>query len=1386
MTNSIYLFRHLLHFLHLLVLCSIILSPAVPTFVLAQDDDDEEEESEFKIGWVGTYGDTAGNAIRRVDESIAFQWQTGRADERLVAGAVKGQWDGVLLTRTAGVYQIAAYSAGKLSLQINDVNWLEGENGLPKWQVSDSQEFGFGWNPVRMRFESGPPHAEIRLFWRGPDFDWEPLNPGNMFHRTDSTPRSEFAAGRTLASALRCASCHGGEALAATQLTPNSADLDRVWIAKYLRHSSERSAPDAERQHRRMPYFDLSGQDAYDLATYLAAENNRVARKPLDRKVVAAGRDLFLKRGCVACHRIDDIGSIDWLDGGDLSDVGSKRSMEFLSKWLENPSDLQPHHRMPKFVWGKGELHQMVTYLASNGAPSPGSSPGDARRGAQLYKRLQCASCHSQDSKPIGKKLGRESNWADTCAGSPAGEGKKSRPQYQLDKRGREQLEAFFSQRRDLEEATLSPWQVGERVFAEQRCVACHARGSQPGIASKLRAVADQHPQMAAELPAVTPPSLNSVGDKLNIDALRKAIRRDGDPHRDWLTVQMPKFQLGDEQESALIAYLQGSDGFPIGGPHGEFAAAPANLGNVGARLVTTDGFGCTSCHRVGKVKPPKAPLNARGPDLAMLGKRVNRQWFERWVRNPARIVPRMEMPSIKAPIHGVLDENLDVQLASVWEVLNRPGFQPPQANPLRTVRRSGASDTERSVTLTDVVRLDEKKTLIKPLIVGLPNRHNLLFDLETASLAMWWTGDTARQRTEGKTWFWEVANPSIFPDIERSPDVRLTRGDRRVAPVLHGQFVTEFDWIRYEGSGLRFGYRLFFPPEVAVSPLLVVESLVAIQGKNETGWKREVEIQGVPDGWRAEFQALPWGVSEVGEGALRTRLRVIVPDIEDEPVEWVRSETNRWAIEFRTRQLIDQFVAVPIEPTPQETGELPDIVPGFRASAVAVNSTVMPTGLAWLPDGRLVVCSLKGRVWVLNDDHGNSPNPTMTQLSDELAAPYGAAVGDGYVDVINKYAVLRLFDRDEDGFAEEVRTVASGWGHTADYHDWALGMPLRDDGGYYMSIPCQQDDRPLAAALHRGVVAELVPREPTTSDPRLFAIQPISAGHRFAMGIARNKKGQLFVTDNQGNYNPYNELNHILPGKRYGFINKWERKPDFNPPLTTAAINIPHPWTRSVNGICFLESNAVEGRDESFGPFTGHLVGCEYDTRRIIRMSLQTVDGQIQGAAYPLSRYQPVDGKTFLGPLVAAVSPEGSLFVGGIRDSGWGGSNNIGAITRLDFDPERLTAGIAEVRATSTGFEIDWTRPVDVKLAAQREQYLVESARRESTPKYGGDDIDRRAERVVGVEVVSPTQVRITLAELKKGFVYEIRVKNIATDGQMFYPAEAFYTMRAIPDPQE
>ncbi|MGH7192133.1 MAG: hypothetical protein ACREJM_01210, partial [Candidatus Saccharimonadales bacterium] len=153
--------------------------------------------------------------------------------------------------------------------------------------------------------------------------------------------------------------------------------------------------------------------------------------------------------------------------------------------------------------------------------------------------------------------------------------------------------------------------------------------------------------------------------------------------------------------------------------------------------------------------------LAAHGPDLSRAGRRIRRAWFDRWVHNPARIVPRIEMPAIQVAAPGVLGGLLDDQLAAVWHVLNLPGFEPPGAGPIRIARHNGG--TAPAVIITDVAELGGR-VFLRPVIVGLANRQNVLFDLTGNQLSGWWLGDTARQHTRGKAWYWEPAGKNLLP----------------------------------------------------------------------------------------------------------------------------------------------------------------------------------------------------------------------------------------------------------------------------------------------------------------------------------------------------------------------------------------------------------------------------------------------------------------------------------------------------------------------------------------------------------------------------------------------------------------------------------------------
>jgi len=1149
----------------------------------------------------------------------------------------------------------------------------------------------------------------------------------------------------------------------------------------------------------------------------------------------AIGQELFLTLGCLACHQFQSLGAGGVYGGGDLSAIAAKRPADFFVRWLAEPHASNPSHRMPVFSLSAQQRGDLAEFLSEQGTPAAEvrEPPGDPRRGAELISAHRCAVCHAltdnakadaKSPKPAAvknKDLGANPDWQASCLGEP--DVARHRPGYRLRPEQRTAIERYIRElprpvaeektppRPEAQPESGPPQNIdAARLVTERNCLACHTRGLNAGVVAKSPALAEAHPELASLLPALAPPSLTDVGDKLERDAIIAAITTSTAPLRPWLKIRMPRFTFTPAESQALAEWFAECDLVPAR-PAVIVPAAisDAALAVAGRRLVTAEGFGCASCHQIGQSVPKQDNVAAMGTDLSMVGRRIRRSWYDRWVRNPARIVPRMEMPSIEMPVRGVLDEKVDDQLAAVWHVLNLPKFTPPEPGAVRTVRARNLPDThERAAILTDVLKVDQQ-TFSRPFAVVLSNRHTAMFDLQYNRLAGWWIGDAALQRTRGKTWFWEAGGTHLIEATIGEPELQLRVNGRLLTPVSPGQFAVELDAWRHAADGVTFDYRLTFADESAKQSVITLRASQSFSpvwqaGDKQGGFRRRIEVAGLPAGAELLWRLLPEGLEEtrssdrvtargpsgaltvqVAEsaqakftderGPARLALRNVAPNMDEKGVSAEVIYTSALAS--------DRF---PLAPPPAVNSTIAslDVTPGWNAVRLPLPADQMPTGFAWRDDGAMVFSSLKGQVWLATDTDKDNLPETLTALSDELAAPYGVAVRDGAIDVINKSGVVRLSDFDADGRAQRSEVVASGWGHTDDYHDWAVAIVPDGAGGYFTAIPCYQNQRDEAAARHRGFALRLKPKQPTQDSPRRYELETFCGGVRFPMGLARNRGGLLFASDNQGNYNPFNELNHLVTGAHYGFFNKQEPLEN-RPPRRDPAIEIPHPWTRSVNGICFLETPQPlrdrTGRS-TFGPWEGHLIGCEYDTRRLVRMSLQQVEDVYQGAVYPLSVDPPEEGETFDGPVSCAVGPDGALYIGNIRDSGWGGGQNTGSIVRMTM-ADTTPAGIAEVQAAADGFLIQFTQPVDADRAAQRESYDFVCYRRVSTPDYGGPDVDRHPARVTTVTLSQDRkQAHLSIERLHQGFVYEVRVKNLTKNGVRFHPAEAYYTLRKIP----
>ena len=1407
----------------------------------AQEEDDEP----YLPGLVAEFRQPKSKSLQRLENVVAANWTT-RPDERLRPGEpFTVIYRGVLDVPDDGNYALHLHGNGKASVLLNGEAWLANQQ-LAGWASSRERPLKFGPLTLEIHFTVTTWPARLGLFWSSDRFEREPVPARVLKHAREIGTPNTFEQGQVLSRALRCEACHAppakiNEPMPAPALDQLTGNLHRAWLVNWLRNDgSHDQFGDVKPTIRRMPFLNIPAEEAELLADWLlgfeAKKKEEKEPKPDSKKkprtnaeLLTSGQHLIRTKGCLACHELGEFGESGLFGGGDLTNIATKRPREFFDAWLQKPEALNRDHRMPVFDLTADEREALSLFLSEQ-------KKGDERRetrdeskerkarARELARKYRCDECHrlpEQDqvlklptTKAIAE-LTAKSNWDKSCVQNSFKQ-PQAQPMFRSSPQLIAALKKYFSER-IAPDPKVANKPDGAQLVIENNCLACHAREPQlAGVlpkkfADKLVQLAAADPELAPQLPALTPPSLNSVGDKLTDAALSNAITRAGPAHRPYLQVQMPRFRFSKEQVEQVSEHFIDVDripDYPRSNQPAPTAVQLAARALAGKRLVGTDGFSCTACHQVGSVQPVKAPPNARGPTLSLPQNRLRKTWFDRWVRNPARIVPRMEMPSVQTPVRGVLQDNLPEQLAAVWQVLSTPGFEPPPAEAVRTLRFYSNEDNrqQQPLTVTDLIEYDGA-TLERAALIGFPNRQNILFDFATHRLLSWTQGDLARQRTKGKNWYWEPAGSPLLTTALKEPEFGLEVAGKRYEMATMGQWFAEpWRWELRPNSAM-FEYVVTFR-EVDVAAkakefdIHIRQTITPYEDATGRGLRREFTLRRLPKDamlvWRlanVKEQTALRPIHELGSVRLQQEGQAAITIEFDREAKVAYRPEGTVALSltgkyFQIRDSLDLAVRyttplapdeyhVPRPPPLQLPQPTVTIAPGFTGERLSLPTDIMPTALTWFPNGDLAVASLKGQVMAFTRDSLKTPQPKGDLIADGLAAPYGLQATTDHIYVATKSSLIR-FNLDQDFGYTSGRTAASGWGYTSDYHDWCVGLPKDATGNFYLALPCFQDNRAEPAKRWRGAVLKLKPDDrPQHPSMQPFEIEVISRGHRFPMGMALNKNGELFVTDNQGNYNPFNELNHVQKDKHFGFVNKGREKPT---ELTQPAIDIPHPWTRSVNGICFLNTPVKSASKNIFGPLEGQLVGCEYDTRRLIRLSLQEVDGEYQGCAYPLTIPTPAE-EAPLGPVCCEVSPAGELFIGSIRDSGWGAGNNIGEVIRVKVDPTQFGSGLAEMRAIAHGFELHFFAPVVPDLAEQLTSYTLSSYRRESTPAYGGNDIDRRTEKIAKV-VLSADRKRVTLSldQLRTGHVYELRLKSLAPENEMFFPAEAHYTLRRVP----
>lgn len=423
--------------------------------------------------------------------------------------------------------------------------------------------------------------------------------------------------------------------------------------------------------------------------------------------------------------------------------------------------------------------------------------------------------------------------------------------------------------------------------------------------------------------------------------------------------------------------------------------------------------------------------------------------------------------------------------------------------------------------------------------------------------------------------------------------------------------------------------------------------------------------------------------------------------------------------------------------------------------------------GMAFLPDGRLLVSTWDsiGAVYALSGvETGDSNQIEIQQIATGLSEPLGLTTVNNDIFVLQKQELTQLIDHDRDGITDEYRQLNDNFQVTPDFHEFSYGLEYKDGyfyGGLGLAMRLMSHELQLA---DRGTVFKM------GTDG---SFEKIATGLRQPNGIVISPEGDIFVTENQGQWVPACKVIHVQEGNFYGCQfgtgDRYEGL-EASPP----AVWLPQDEIGNSPGQPLFINN---------GAYAGQMIHGEVTHGGVKRVFLEKVNGEYQGAVFRFT--QGLEA----GINRMAWGPDGALYVGGVgMNGGWAHQEHQFGLQKLVFQDE-LPFEMLAVRSRPDGFEIEFTEPVAESISNVNDLINIQQWYYKATAAYGGPKLDLQ-DLSIRSATFNPERTKLSLRipGLKTGYVvyFSLSPEWKSENGQSLWSGDAWYTLNNKPSSVE